>query len=809
MIRNMKKAILFCVMMMTMVMMSAQDEYYIKNYGKTDELKVRGATCIAQINGFLWIGTSTGFTAFDGNHMHTYTIPDKDGKGGFYSRVVALESSSDHNLWIGTRKGIYEFEMITENMHLFEASGLPKHPDVRAIKFDKDENLWGILNGKAYKMDVKKKTAECIGEGVMYPSCMTIAKDGTVWFGDSNGMLYRYDVANRRLRSYNAKPEGVEKLTNLSSITEMRNGKLALVTYKNGVFLFSPKDLTSKVLMTHDEEGEPIIAHTSITPDGDELWVGSERGIIIYRMRDGHIRAIRQSRTAVNALSDNAVHSLFVDSENGVWAGTFFGGMNRISLSPQNFSVLMPEDDKDNTDVFRELCEDHDGHLWAGSEDGGLYLVDRENGVLHKSGVNWAGEEPPFNIQSLMMVDDDLWLSSITNGIYVVDTKAMKLLRRYRRTNNTAEGSLIGGISMCQQQGTIFVSSSTGVYIFDKKEESFIKMPELINTYTHHLYADRKGNVWVATFDKGLWKIQKKNGRWKAERTKFAYPCTTVIMEDSRGTYWVGTDLHGLVSYNDKTGETKQQEESEGLQHETVTNILEDTHHRLWISTFNGLYSYNLDKKIINHMTLVNGLPSTYLNYASGYSDKDGFIYIGTYKGLVCFTPNSFVLSKDRLKPYFLNLYVNGKHITPNDETGILKQTLFETKELTLTRDQNTFTIMYAVASYRSGENVWYRYRMNPDEPWTVTDNAQPIQLTNLSTGTYRITLQASYNPERWEGEAAVLILKVDTPIWLSPFAFICYAAVIIGLVVLVMSLIKKWEIKQLKKKHKQKETEN
>ena len=128
---------------------------------------------------------------------------------------------------------------------------------------------------------------------------------------------------------------------------------------------------------------------------------------------------------------------------------------------------------------------------------------------------------------------------------------------------------------------------------------------------------------------------------------------------------------------------------------------------------------------------------------------------------------------------------------------------------MTLKRSQNTFTIMYAVPSYRSGEIVWYRYRLNPDEPWIVTDNAQPIQLSNLSTGTYRITLQASYNPERWEGEAAVLIVKVATPIWLSPFAFICYAAVIIGLVVLVMSLIKKWEIKQLKKKHKQKETEN
>lgn len=795
----MKKAILFCLMMMVVIKMNAQDEYFIKNYGKTDDLKVRGSTCITQINGFIWIGTSTGFCAFDGNHLHSYSIPDEEGLGGFYGRVVSFAKSPDENLWIGTKKGIYVFELAIERMHLFEAQGLPEHPNVSTIQFDKEGFLWSIMNGKAYRIDVKNQTAECIGDGVVTPSCMTVTKDGIVWLGDNNGMLYRYDSSNRRLRSYNAKPEGVDKLTNLLSITEMRNGKLALVTYRSGVFLFSPNDLTSKVIMTHDDEGTPIIAHTSITPNGDELWVGTERGVVIYRMRDGRISGIRQSRTAINSLSDNAVHTLFMDNENGVWTGTFFGGMNRISLSPHNFSVLMPEDNKDATDVFRELCEDNEGHLWVGSEDGGLYLVDREQGVLRKANVNWGGEDSPFNIQSLMMVGDNLWVSSITNGIYVVDTKSMKLIRQYKKTNNTTEGRMIGGISMCQQDGTIFVSSSSGVYIFDKKEEAFIMMPEMANTYAHHLYADRHGNVWVTTYDKGLWKIQQKKGQWKAERTKFTYPCTTVIMEDSKGLYWVGTDLQGLVSYNDKTGETKQQEESKGLQHETVTNILEDTHHRLWVSTFNGLYSYNLGKKIVNHMTLANGLPSTYLNYSSGYIDKDGFIYIGTYKGLVSFTPTSFVLSKERLKPYFLKLFVNGQHITPNDGSGILDQTLFQTKELKLTRGQNTFTIMYAVPSYRSGEIVWYRYRLNPDDPWTVTDNAQPIQLSNLSTGTYRITLQASYNPERWEGEAAVLVVKVASPIALSAGALIAYALVIIGIVVGVMWWLKKKEIKKLK----------
>ncbi len=797
----MKKTFFFGVMMMAALLMNAQDEYFIKNYGKTDELRVRGTTCMTQINGFIWIGTSTGFYAFDGYHIHPYTIPDEEGKGGFYGQVVALENSVEKDLWIATRKGIYVFEMISESIRLFEAEGLPKDPDVRCIKFDKDGILWSIINGKAYRIDVKKKTAECIGDGVMSPSCMTVTKDGTVWYGDNNGILYRYDASSHRVRSYNAKTEGMEDLIYLSSITEMRNGKLALITYRNGILLFSPKDMTSTVLMTHDDEGEPIIAHTSITPDGDELWVGTERGIVIYRMRDGHIKGIRQSRATTNSLSDNAVHTLFLDDENGVWAGTVFGGMNRISLSPQNFSVLTPANDKDDIDVFRELCEDNDGHLWAGSEDGGLYLVDRKKNVLHKADVDWGGETPPFNIQSLMMVDDRLWLSSITNGVYVVDTKNMKLVRRYRRTNQSAEGRIIGGISMCQQDGTIFVSSVAGVYIFHPEEEAFVLMPELMNTYSHHLYADRHGNVWVATFDKGLWKIRKKNGKWKAERTKFIYPCTTVIMEDSRGTYWVGTDLHGLVSYNDKTGETRQQEDSEGLQHETVTNILEDTHHRLWISTFNGLYSYNLEKRVVNHMTMENGLPSPYLNYASGYLDKNGSIYIGTYKGLVSFSPHSFVLSKERLKPYFLNLYVNGKHIKPNDGTGLLKQTLFQTKELRLTYDQNTFSINYAVASYRSGEIVWYRYRLNPDEPWVVMDKAQPIQLANLSTGTYRITLQASHNPERWEGEAAVLTVKVDAPIFLSPFAFICYTIVIIGIVLLIISLTKKIEIKKLTNK--------
>lgn len=134
----MKKAILFCVMMIVAGSMWAQEEYHIKTYGINDELKTRGTTRLAQINGFMWIGTSDGFSAFDGFHMHNYTIPDEEGLGGYFSCVTSLTAAPDSSLWIGTRKGIYHFDMSRERLYKFTSDELPENPRVGQLLFDKE-----------------------------------------------------------------------------------------------------------------------------------------------------------------------------------------------------------------------------------------------------------------------------------------------------------------------------------------------------------------------------------------------------------------------------------------------------------------------------------------------------------------------------------------------------------------------------------------------------------------------------------------------------------------------------------------------
>ena len=42
------------------------------------------------------------------------------------------------------------------------------------------------------------------------------------------------------------------------------------------------------------------------------------------------------------SLSDNAVYTIFKDSEEGIWVGTFFGGVNYLPLRKAEFTKYYP-----------------------------------------------------------------------------------------------------------------------------------------------------------------------------------------------------------------------------------------------------------------------------------------------------------------------------------------------------------------------------------------------------------------------------------------------------------------------------------
>lgn len=797
----MMRHILSVLLLLVALAAQGQRAYHIKHFGETDDLRVRGETCIAQVNGFIFVGTSEGLRTFDGKHASLYRVPDHDRLGSYYTMVTSVDQSGEGVIWVSTHSGLFTFDIEHERLVRFRVDGLPENPSVSHMMFDAYNRLWVVVNGKAYRIDTQKRRAFCIDENLKQVTYLMLTKDGTVWLGDVQGVLYRFDEPYHRLRAYTVKPEGVSEFRKIVAITEMLDGSLAITSEVDGVCLFSVKDFTSRLVCNQDE-GKPILAHTAITTDGISLWVGTERGILICNVKSGALSALRQSDTAFHSLTDNSVHTLFLDDEMGVWAGTFFGGLHRISLEPSNFVISLPE--VEGVDVVREMKQDSQGRIWVGAEDGGLYEFDEETLRLRPAHVDWASAREPYNIQSLMVAGDELWLSTAANGIYMVDLNTMRLKQHITRTNATSQGVLLNPVSMCQQGGDIFVSTISGVYQYYPKTNEFRLLADLSDMYVHHLLADQQGNVWLSTFNNGLWKMSKKDGKWMPRKTPFEYQCVTAFFQDSRGVYWVGNDRHGLMAYDDEMGITLPIDLMPLPDHQAldptavprdqdlcVTNIVEDSYHRLWINTFDGIYTYNPEYGLVAHFTMENGLPSPYFNLASGLLTERGRVLMGSYKGLVSVDPGLFRTFRSKLKPFLLNLYVNGEHIMPNDGTGILQSTLFLQKEIRLRADQGSFTIFVAAPTFQNEVVVWFRYRMNPNEHWTLTSDRAAIQMHNLASGTYHVEVQASYDRDKWEGETTTITIVVEQPIYLSFWAIVGYVCLIVLGVLLGILIIR------------------
>ena len=60
------------------------------------------------------------------------------------------------------------------------------------------------------------------------------------------------------------------------------------------------------------------------------------------------------------SLSDNAVYTLHKDNEGGIWAGTYFGGINYYPKQYFSFQKFFPDYSENSISgsAVREICED-------------------------------------------------------------------------------------------------------------------------------------------------------------------------------------------------------------------------------------------------------------------------------------------------------------------------------------------------------------------------------------------------------------------------------------------------------------------
>lgn len=240
-------------------------------------------------------------------------------------------------------------------------------------------------------------------------------------------------------------------------------------------------------------------------------------------------------------------------------------------------SIEYPTSGSTATLSFSRIYEDHDQNLWLGTEDQGLYRLQKQSVQVYskRQGLGSGNVYPIFQDHT-----GAIWIGTWYSGL--------SRFENGRFTNYTvADG--------------------------------------LPNDHVSALGEDRSGNLWIGTHG-GLTLFT--NGRFHRPAAPSLPDDAVVlsILQDRNGTLWLGTRI-GLFSYKDNT--TRLFTEKDGLAGHDVHVLIEDSSGNLWMGTHAGLT--RLHNGQFTHWTERDGLPSN--NIRSLYEDRDGILWIGTYDG--------------------------------------------------------------------------------------------------------------------------------------------------------------------------------
>lgn len=780
-----KCTLIIFILMMVAVSTYCQP-YYFSHYQVENGLSNNAVMCSMQDHhGFMWFGTRDGLNRFDGRSFKVFKHHPADTNSIGSNAITCLSQDKENAIWAGTEKGIYKYDEAKESFTQLKVAG---DASIRNLKVRGDE-IWYISLYTLYRYNVKtgdRKTFIIDQEVTAY----CFLKDETLWITTSAGIVAKYDPGTDSFTQHNLfdqSPNSVSKW--IESIFDTGTGILLIGTSNAGLKTFNTETFVYKNILTFNQDQTEIIVREILAISDDEYWIASQSGIYILNLKTGVYKNLTREQNDPYSLSDNIVHTLCKDKEGGIWAGTYFGGINYYPRQYITFKKYFPFASKNSISGYavREICNDNDGNIWIGTEDAGLNKFDPVKGTFDQiKSVSYS------NIHGLLVNGENVWVGTYLHGLDIINARSGKKVAHYNTGNSKLGSNFIYSLYKTPTS-QILVATDKGLYKYIVEENDFRLVPDVKKVFFRALYQDQDGTTWAGTYGDGLFYFNERTGKkgqfLNEPSNPFSLPGNLInkIYEDSKGVLWLATEA-GLAKFVKGTNRFEKVSTEDGLPSNVIYSMQEDSKGFLWISTSKGLVSYSPLTEEMKVYTKSHGLLTDQFNYNSGYKDKKGQLFFGSVKGLVSFYPDS-IREYDYAPPVFLTGFqLNNEELTINNEGSPLENSITFTRKINLSYDQSTFSIDFAALTFTSPNTVNYVYKMEGlDEKWTRLQTNRKIYFTELKPGEYTFMVSAIVGATGKPGEPATLIIKIFPPAWKTWWAYTIYLVTIISIALLVI----------------------
>ncbi|MEC5146479.1 two-component regulator propeller domain-containing protein [Chitinophaga sp. 212800010-3] len=742
--------------------------------------------------GFMWMGTRYGLNRFDGYTFRVFLRTEQAGSlGGNF--VISLYEDENGQIYAGTDNGLYIYNPLNEQ---FRQVNSKNAGEVRTITGDGKGNIWCSWGWRVYRYQPRTGSIEEIS-GFQNVTAVCIDDQQNVWASSVDGKIAKYDPAAKVFTSYPLKDQSRStKSTWVEKIIPAGKDSIWVCTTKQGVKLINTRTHTSENFFPAGNDQQEIYARDIVRRGSNEYWIATESGLYIYHPQSGEVVNLKKKYDDPYSISDNAIYCLFRDKEGGMWAGTYFGGINYYAQPYTSFEKFFPKSGTPSLsgNAVREIHPDSHGHLWIGTEDGGLTRFTPATNAF----TNFKPVPPPgiglayTNLHGLEVMGDSLWIGTFEHGLDVMNLRTEKFVAHYEdgSEQHQLHSNFIHYL-LRTKAGKLILCTTQGMYDYDPSINGFNQVKDVpTGMFYITAYEDHEGTIWLGTVRDGLYYYNPHNGKkgkylhQPDNKLSLSNNRVNGIYEDSRQQLWLATD-DGLCMLNRQTGTFTTYGTHNGFLSNMMFSILEDSRQQLWVTTSKGLACFTPATGNVFVYTKAHGLLNDQFNYSSAYKDSSGNMYFGSVKGMIRFNPATFVNNNYQPSIYITGFQVLNKEAAVGD---ILKKSISLTDTITLAHDQSSFSIDFAALSYTSPEMTAYAYKMEGlDKDWTYLKTNRKAFFTKLSPGHYRFLVKSANSANNWNLQPRELYITILPPFWASYPAYAVYAILLCTIVFLAL----------------------
>lgn len=707
-------------------------------------------------DGHIYLGTAAGLVQFNGFTFKTIENPTAKA-----ADASDLHADSKGNLWFSNF-----------NHELFRYDSTGKMTKMSLINFtnfnaqgkfllDMRDNVWFFNPEKFCRLDVSKMAIQSWEHKVGLFTFNNYGRDGIVYgLAELNLLQFGNQYPNWKVTPF-AKLDISKKLNKTIILFDQE----AHFVFASNYALISKTGRFKTLDLSQFPQIKSVLNYGMLR-DGT-IWVATNNGFMLF---DNNGDPLLNGNLM---LEGKNISYVYQDSRNNYWVASLDEGLfmiNNFDIRTWNFYTQTHK----LNGVFSIYSNDN--NMLLGMQDGTVIQMDEKYHTTPMSinGGRWVYFMTRIPENGSYVVNDYYFANINSQGHAVVNLSAPRGLYCEADEVLYSNNSGFRRTKLAKLGGADSEPLPLNVTLEQRNQRNQVTSQKQTEIGTRilegrggRLYRDSKHRIWISSSN-GIYYFQRKEKKLVQivlQHNENAM-CTD-FAESESGTIYMAIANVGIVEWNEN-GLKSLYTPSNGLLSPNVRRLIW-AGNRVWAASAKGLNAVDPASHKVYDYRISDGLASNDIQDIASFSGK---IWVATFKGLNSI-PLDFISENPNAPVLNLNqVLVNGKDFSFNK--GAL---------MSLKSDENNIEFRFEGINFRSRNLLYYMYRLTgQNDNWIrLPGNTNHVLFQGLPAGNYVFEIKA-FNDKNSSGNAIIRIpFQVTEPFWKKGWFWIATVLLLAG----------------------------